>query len=86
MDPFVGWFTSWLLVLVINGEMVEREEYDSRMACLSVGNHMVKDTLNPATHYWEIEGTLDGFFCEKKEPTKPEKVTAVCVAPTRHCS
>lgn len=86
MDPFVGWFPTWLLVLVIESEMVERTEFDSYAHCMEVGHGMVQDTLTPRTQYFEIEGRLDGFFCEEQEPKFPEKVTAVCVAPTRHCS
>jgi len=76
-------------VLVIESDLQERTEFDSYAHCMEVGSGMVEDSLNPSTHYFEIEGRLDGFFCEEQDPKKPEEVTQVtpqCLAPTRQCS
>ena len=62
MDYFAGWFPTWLLVLVIDGDLQDREEFDSHTLCMQIGSGMVEDALTPNTQYFEIEGTLDGFF------------------------
>lgn len=85
----------WLLVLVINGDLVDDKTYDDRSSCLFVGTRLaaqsawldppkVDERLNPFTPRKQIN--IDGFFCEKQEPEKVTQVTPVCLAPTRECS
>ena len=87
--------TIWLLVLVINSEMVEHKTYETRSSCMFVGAGLaaqavwivppkVSERINPYAPRQQV--ALDGFFCEKQEPEKVTKVTPVCLAPTRECS
>lgn len=71
----------WLLILVVNSEMVEHETYDTRKHCMLVGSWFVEATLRDTE-----DATLDGFFCEEQEPEKVAQVTPQCLAPTRQCS
>lgn len=81
----------WLLVLVINSELVERTEFDSYSDCMGAGTAIVDaafgDTSTPQD--WMIEGRLDGFFCDeiKPEPVpKASREIPKCLSPTRECS
>ncbi len=87
--------TMWLLVLVINGEMVERETYEDRSSCMFVGTRYaaqaawmdppkVDERPNPFTPHRKIN--IDGFFCERQEPEKVTQVMPKCLAPMRQCS
>ncbi len=94
MNVFDPFFSKWLLVLVINTEMVERTEFDTHSECMGVGTAIVDATFGDTNtpQDWKIEGRLDGFFCEEKLPEhfeEPESLTQVipkCLAPARECS
>ena len=86
---------TWLLVLVINGEMVQKETYEDRSTCLFVGTRLAMQSAwleppdpdertNPYAPRQQIN--IDGFFCERQEPEKVSQVVPQCLAPTRECS
>lgn len=85
----------WLLVLVINGDLVEDKTYEVRSSCMFVGAGLaaqavwivppkISERINPYAPRQQI--VIDGFFCEPVEPEKVSQVTPICLAPTRECS
>ena len=72
----------WLLVLVVNSEMVEQQTYDTRWHCMLVGSWAVEASIKGG----EEDHPLNGFFCDPQEPEPVAQVTPVCLAPTRECS
>ncbi len=78
----------WLLVLVINTEMVERTEFDSYADCMRVGTAIVDatfgDTATPQD--WKIEGRLDGFFCDEIKPEPVAREMPKCLSPMKECA
>ncbi len=87
----------WLLVLVINGEMVEKKTYEDRSSCMFVGTRYAaqaawmdppKDGERPNPYEPHRKINIDGFFCERfpREPEKVSQIIPKCLAPSRQCS
>lgn len=71
----------WLLVLVIDAELVEHGTYDTRKHCMLVGSHFVEATLRDTE-----DAQLDGFFCDEEKPEKVSQVIPACLAPMKECA
>lgn len=74
---------TWQLVFVKDAQLVPHgEPHDDRRSCIRLGTMYMQTALNE-----HDKPQLEGFFCDRDPPLPvPEKVTAICTAPTRQCS